>query len=100
MRKYNKSDNDSFVNHYFDVLKNKLKPKSCESLNEIINYVNEKYNLKLNSRVENDFFKMVFQSSSQNSPNPQISIVTVQDRIAALKDKCLHSHTNIIPPKI
>lgn len=75
----NKNDNDQFVNHYFGVLKNKLKPKNCETLNEMINYINEKYNLNFNNRIENEYFKIGYSASNKNSPNPKINIKKIRD---------------------
>ena len=67
------SNNDNFVNHYFGVLKNKLKPKNCNSLNNMIDYVNINYGLNLKQRTQNNFFEEGYQSSNNASPNPQIS---------------------------
>lgn len=73
--------NDNFVNHYFGVLKNKLKPEDCNSLADIITYVNETYGLNLQQRNQNEFFNLGFDSSKKASPNPQISNKNAQEDI-------------------
>lgn len=69
----NISNNDMFVNHYFGVLKNKLKPQNCNSLNDMIDYVNNTYGFNLMHRTQNEFFENGYKSANKSSPNSQIS---------------------------
>ena len=77
----NEQSNDNFVNHYFGVLKNKLKPEYCNSLTDIITYVNETYGLNLQQRNQNEFFNLGFESSHKASPNPQLSNKNSQEDV-------------------
>lgn len=79
----NVNNNDTFINHYFAVLKNKLKPKNCNSLNDMINHINTNYRLNFQNRTQNDMFEYSYKYSQKISPHPQIS--HIKNNISSLR---------------
>lgn len=88
-----KNDNNDYINYYFGVLKNKLKPQNTESLNDIISYINKTYDFDFNQREENAYFQQGFKNSFKNSPNPRIDGFKLTNKIGLLRNQFLNNST-------
>lgn len=95
-----KTDNDNFVNHYFGVLKNKLKLQNSHTLGEVINEVNKKYSLNLINREENNYFKLGFELSSQITSEKNQEVEQVVNRVNALRNACMEKINAITKKEI